>query len=177
MHNVEPARLRKPSGVGLKSGYERAENDFCIKPRWLVETLLGVELFEGPIHDPFCGGGNVVGACLQHALAATGSDLFDRGFGVQRDAFSTTPIENLIRNPPFARIENVIQHFLPLVRQKLILLARLNILDGQDRRRLFGVSPPARVWVSSRRASMPPGNLVHLRDRFGAMVPPILGWL
>jgi hypothetical protein len=133
-------------------------------------------------------------------LAATGGDLFDHGFGMQRDAFSiTTPIENLISNPPFARIENIILHFLPLVRQKLILLARLNILEGQDRRRLFGASPPARVWVSSRRASMPPGNLAHPRDQFGAMVPlpasggstaycwvvwdkaytgpPILGWL
>jgi hypothetical protein len=172
VHDAEPVRPRRPSGLGLPSGRDRANGDFYIEPRWLVEALLRVERFEGPIHDPFCGGGNIVGACLERGLTATGSDLHDRGFGMQRDAFNIKePLTNLIGNPPFARIEEVIRHFLPLVQHKLVLLARLNVLEGQDRRDLFRASPPARVWVSSRRASIPPGDLAHPRDRFGAMVP------
>jgi hypothetical protein len=114
VHNAEPVKPRRPSGIGLPSGFDRAESDFYIEPRWLVEALLRVESFEGHVHDPFCGGGNIVGACLQQGISATGSDLFDRGFGEQRDAFSiTTQIANLISNPPFSRIEEVIRHFLP----------------------------------------------------------------
>jgi hypothetical protein len=59
----------------------------------------------------------------------------------------------------------------PLVRHKLVLLARLNVLEGQERQALFRASPPSRVWVSSRRASIPPGDLAHPRDRFGAVIP------
>jgi hypothetical protein len=172
VRNAEPQKPRRPSGIGLASGRERAEGDFYIEPRWLVDALLEVEPFDGTILDPFCGSGNIVGTCLQRGLSATGSDLYDRGFGQRRDAFDIVrPLDNVVANPPFALIEQVIRHFLPLVRRKLVLLARLNILEGQDRRALFDESPPARVWVSSRRASIPPGDLAHPRDRFGAMDP------
>jgi hypothetical protein len=168
----DPPKPRRPSGIGLASGYDRADADFYVEPRWIIEGLLRVERFDGDIQDPFCGGGNIVGACLQQGLTATGSDLFDRGFGEQRDAFSIgEPFDNLISNPPFARAEDVARHFLPLVRRKLVMLARLNILEGQERRELFREHPPARVWVSSRRASIPPGHLQHPRDQYGAVIP------
>jgi hypothetical protein len=200
MRDAEPQKPRRPAGLGLPSGRERAENDFYIEPRWLVEALLDAERFEGSVYDPFCGGGNIVGACLERGLAAVGTDLFDRGFGTRRDAFCIAePIDNVLCNPPFKRIEEVIRHFSPLVQRKLVLLARLNVLEGQERRALFAESPPARVWISSRRPSIPPGDLAHPRDQFGAMNPlpasggstafawvvwdreyvgpPVLGWL
>jgi hypothetical protein len=170
--SAEPQKPRRPSGIGLPSGRERADGDYYIEPRWLVDGLLTAEPFDGAIRDPFCGGGNIIGACLQRGLAATGSDLYDRGFGARRDAFTIAEsFDNLISNPPFMKIEQVIRHFLPLVRRKLVLLARLNILEGQERLGLFRQSPPARIWVSSRRASIPPGDLAHPRDNFGAVVP------
>jgi hypothetical protein len=171
-HSAGSEKRRRPSGVNLPSGYKQDENGFYIEPRWLVGALLNVEAFEGGIHDPFCGGGNIVGACLQRGLSATGSDLCDRGFGEQRGAFSiVAPFDNLISNPPFTEIERAVWHFLPLLRRKLVLLARINILEGQERRRLFDHSPPTRVWVSSRRASCPPGHGQHPRDAFGAVIP------
>jgi hypothetical protein len=124
------------------------------------------------VHDAFCGGGNIVGACLSRGIPATGSDLRDRGYGEQRDAFNITePFDNLISNPPFSLIEDIIPHFLPLVRHKMILMARINILEGIERRRLFDEMPPVRVWVSSQRISCPPGHLQHPRDEFGCVVP------
>jgi hypothetical protein len=170
--NTEPQPKRRPSGIGLPSGRERARDEFYLEPRWLINALLDVEWFDGSVLDPFCGGGNIVGACLQRGIAATGSDLWDRGFGERRDAFNITePVVNVLSNPPFRDIEWVIEHFLPLVRHKLVLLARLNILEGLARNALYRESPPARVWVSSRRASIPPGHLAHPRDEFGAMNP------
>jgi hypothetical protein len=172
VHDTEPQRPRRPSGINLPSGYDRIHADFYIEPRWLVEALLTVEKFTGSVLDPFCGGGSIVGVCLQHGIRATGSDLHARGFGAQRDAFSIhEPIDNALSNPPFIRIEDAVRHFLPLVRHKLVLLARLNILEGQERLALFRQSPPARVWVSARRASIRPGDLAHPRDQYGALNP------
>lgn len=172
VRDAEPVTKRRPSGISLPSGRERADADWYVEPRWLVEALLKVELFHGPVVDPFAGGGGIVGCCLQHGIPATGSDIADRGFGERRDAFTISePIANMISNPPFAPIESVIRHFVPLVQRKLVLLARLNVLEGQARLALFRESPPARIWVSSRRASIGPGHLAHPRDEFGAMVP------
>ena len=121
--------------------------------------MLKVEPFHGTVLDPFCGGGNIVGACLQQGISATGSDLHDRGFGERRDAFSiNTPIENLVSNPPFALIEAVIRHFLPLVQRKLVLLARLNVLEGQARLALFRESPPARCLGQQSACFDPAGH-------------------
>jgi hypothetical protein len=190
------ADARRGTAEASSAGRSRVD----IEPRWLVEALLDAERFKGSVYDPFCGGGNIVGACLERGLAAIGTDLFDRGFGTRRDAFRIAePIDNVLCNPPFKRIEEVIRHFLPLVQRKLALLARLNVLEGQERHALFAESPPARVWVSSRRPSIPPGDLAHPRDQFGAMNPlpasggstafawvvwdreyvgpPVLGWL
>lgn len=167
-----PAKPRRPSGIGLPSGRERAEADYYVEPRWLAEGLLDVEQFDGAVRDPFCGGGNIVGACLARGIPAIGSDKFDRGFGEQRDAFSIVePVDNLFSNPPYSLIERIVRHFRPRVQRKLVLLTRLNILEGQERRELFREHPPARVWVSSRRASIPPGHLQHPRDQFGAVIP------
>jgi hypothetical protein len=171
-HHAPRDGVRRPSGANLPSGYQQDSDGFYIEPRWLIDALFDGETFTGNIHDPFCGGGNIVGASLQRGLRATGSDLRDRGFGEQRDAFSiSAPFDNLISNPPFREIERLVVHFLPLVRCKLVMLARINILEGQERRRLFANSPPARVWVSSRRASCPPGHLQQPRDSFGAVIP------
>lgn len=55
-------------------------------------------------------------------------------------------------------IEQVIDHALLLAERKVALLARLALLEGQKRRRFLQGTPLARVWVSSRRVSMPPGG-------------------
>lgn len=48
-----------------------------------------------------------------------------------------------------------------------------DLATGASRRsnELFREHPPARVWVSGRRASIPPGHLQHPRDQFGAVIP------
>jgi hypothetical protein len=163
---------RRPAGINLPSGRAREPNDNYLEPRGSAEEALDAEPIMGNVLDPFCGGGNIVGACLSRGIVATGSDLRDRGYGEQRDAFSITEsFDNLITNPPFSLIEDIIPHFLPLVRRKMVLMARINILEGIERRRLFDALPPARVWVSSRRVSCPPGHLQHPRDEYGCVIP------
>lgn len=142
------------------SGYAREANDYYTEPRWAVDALLDVEQFAGITWDPSCGGGNIPKAFLDRGLHCWGSDIADRGFGTTGlsffDAHNTA--DNIISNPPYGMIEAYLLRALEKTTGKVALLARLAFLEGIKRRAMFRSTPLARVWVSSRRISMPPGG-------------------
>lgn len=142
------------------SGYDRVANDWYVEPRWLVDALLDVEPLSGVSWDPSCGGGNIPKALLARGLFCSGSDIADRGFGeTNLDFFdSYYAADNIVSNPPYGVIEPYIRRALAKTTGKVCILARLALLEGQKRKALFKETPLARVWVSSRRASMPPGG-------------------
>jgi hypothetical protein len=172
------------------SGYERAAADYYIEPRWCVEALLGAEKFTGVSWDPSCGSGNIPITLAKTGMTCLGSDIADRGYGeTHLDFFSAgKEVDNIISNPPYGLIEKYVHHALTLASQKVALLARLALLEGQKRRSLFQNTPIARVWVSSRRISMPPGG-TNIEPKGGAIAyawfvwehghsgPPTLGWV
>ncbi len=142
------------------SGYARAEADWYQEPAWVVNALLDRERFTGLSWDPSCGGGTIPEAMLARGLPCYGSDLADRGYGrTGVDFFSTTKsTDNIVTNPPYGVIEPYIRHALTLARSKVAILARLALLESTRRQALFRETPLARVWVSHRRVSMPPGG-------------------
>lgn len=141
------------------SGYDRAANDYYTEDRRIVDALLKVETFDGPVLDPACGGGNIPRAVIEAGGIAFGSDIVDRGYGEVRDFFAYTGhVRHLISNPPYGVIEPFIRHALDLTSGKVCILARLAFLEGMKRKPFFETTPLARVWVSSRRVSMPPGG-------------------
>lgn len=172
------------------SGYDRAAADWYVEPAWIVDALAGAEPFSGECLDPCCGAGNIPRVLSARGIACRGSDLADRGYGKTGvDFFQTTArTDNIVSNPPYGVIEPWIEHALSLANQKVAVLARLALLEGIKRRSLFRRTPLARVWVSSRRVSMPPGGsdipakggsvafawFVWERGHEG---PPSLGWL
>lgn len=190
-------------GNPRSSGYERAQHDWYREPPWLVDALLDAEQFEGGVLDPACGGGTIPSRCLARGLLAIGSDIVNRGFGERQNFFvRTAPIDNIITNPPFNQAQQFVEHALKLTRRKVAVVQRLAFLEGQKRKRMFDGTPLARVWVSSRRACMPPGTgfiTDSQRDQWGALRtqegrggaiayawfvwdhahsgPPTLGWL
>ena len=99
-------------------------------------------------------------AQCKRALSCMGSDSADHGFGTTGLSFfdAAQVVDNIITNPPFGLIEPYIKHALSLTRQKVVVLARLALLEGIKRREMFQATPLARVWVSSRRMSTPPGG-------------------
>lgn len=176
-------------GNPRSSGYKRVVNDWYREPSWLVDALLDVEAFEGPILDPACGGGTIPARCLARGLPVIGTDIVDRGFGERQNFFvRTAPVDNIICNPPFNLAQRFVEHALTLVRRKVAVVQRLAFLEGQKRRTMFVRTPLARIWVSSRRASMPPGQLAQ-EGRGGAIAyawfvwdhahvgAPAIGWL
>ena len=173
--------------------YERHAFDWYIEGRDVVDKLFTAVAFEGAVHDPACGGGNIPKVAMSRGLEATGSDIVDRGYGCGGVNFldDDTPRVNIVSNPPYVLAEKFAHHALKVASGRIALLVRLAFLEGQGRRkRLFVPHPPEQVWVLSTRPSMPPGDLAV--DAKGgkvayawicwsrsslALTPPTIGWL
>lgn len=143
------------------SGYDRVAEDWYVEDEQCVIDLLAVEKLSGINWDPSCGGGNIPRVLRAAGYHCTGSDIVNRGFGSQQDFMAPTTsgrVDNIICNPPYGIIEPWIDKALILAQSRVIVLARLAFLEGQRRKAKFAQWPLARVWVSSRRISMPPGG-------------------
>jgi hypothetical protein len=145
------------------SGYERLDSDWYVEAAWIVDALLDKEpIGKGTsCWDPSCGAGNIPKRLAARGIECAASDIADRGFGQVRDFFDCgeeASAEIIISNPPYANIEKYIEHALLLASDRVIVLARLALLEGRARRLFFETTPLARVYVSSGRVSMPPGG-------------------
>jgi hypothetical protein len=180
---MEPTNMRA-------SGYARVAADWYIEPASTVNALLDAEPFTGRSWDPSCGAGNIPRTMQARGLDCWGSDVADRGFGTTGlDFFAATDrADNIVSNPPYGMIEPYVLKALAVTTGKVALLARLALLEGIRRRALFASTPLARVWVSSRRISMPPGG-IEVEAKGGAIAyawfvwdhqhrgAPSLGWI
>lgn len=177
------------------SGYERHADEWYVEPPWAVDALLAVERpFIGPVMDPCCGGCNIVLQVMRHGgVAVYGSDIVER-CGMQ--AYTMPFAESLprcspvsvISNPPYGVASEFIDCALAHTRDRVCVLLRLAFLESIKRREWFKTVPLARVWVSSKRMSMPPGGS-DVPAKGGAIAyawfvfehgysgPPIIGFL
>ena len=153
------------------SGYARAAHDFYREPVWAVDALADVESFEGTCLDPACGTGTIPRTLSARGIACSGSEKTHRGFGLDgQDFFAYRPeVDHIISNPPYGVIEQFIGHALQCARGKVAILARLALLEGAERQPFLRSTPLARVWVSSRRISMPPGDRPEIEAKGGTV--------
>ena len=172
------------------SGYRRVSDDWYVEPAWIVDALLDAEPLSGLTWDPSCGGGNIAKALERKGIQFFASDIADRGYGFVNHDFLTSKhsAENIVTNPPYGIIEEYIKHALNRANNKVCILARLALLEGKARKAMFLTTPLARVWVSSRRVSMPPGG-TDVRPAGGSIAyawfvwergyegKPVIGWL
>ena len=177
------------------SGYERNENDFYQEPPWATDALLAAERpFLGKVMDPCCGGGNIVLQIMRHkGVAVFGSDIVQRGtlqaytLPFQASIVQLKP-DSIVSNPPYNQAQEFIDCALEHTTDRVCVLLRLAFLEGQKRRDWFKNVPLARVWVSSKRMSMPPGG-TDVKAKGGAIAyawfvfekgyqgAPVIGWL
>jgi hypothetical protein len=149
------------------SGYARVVNDWYVEPEWVVASLLTAEQqFTGTCWDPACGGGTIPKTVAKMwpriAPMWEASDIVDRGYGRQVDFFDFSldkhVVNNIVSNPPYRLIEPFVHRALSLTKDRVCVLARLAFLESMRRVEFFREVPLARVWVSTRRVSMPPGG-------------------
>jgi hypothetical protein len=146
------------------SGYKYEDNGFYQEPSWFADAIFEVEDMRAGVYDPFCGEGTIPKAALARGIQAIGSDIVDRGYGVGgTDFFSVgsrfMPIVcNIVTNPDYSILREAIDHALSITIGKVAVVARLGFLASQARREWFQSVPLARVWIASKRPSMPPGG-------------------
>lgn len=83
----------------------------------------------------------------------------------------TEKVDAIICNQPYRHAQRFVEHGLTLA-PKVVMLLRLVFVEGQRRKRFYATTPPARIWVTARRASIPGGVYSGECDRHGAILQP-----
>lgn len=196
MSALATMRGKTAKGNPRGSGYARSDRDLYVEPEWAVEALFDAETIPGPIWDPACGTGTVLRVARRRGVEAYGTDIAEGHDFLWtphvHTAVGGTKMASIVCNPPFGLAEKFIRCALGMQTEVNAFLLRLAFLEGAGRReRLFGPTPPASVWVFSRRVSMPPpDHLIDGRKAGGGSVafawfvwrkrhngPPMIGWL
>lgn len=151
--------------------WERDGLDWYVEPETSTAALLKVEKFVGRIHDPSCGGGNIVRTLIAHGYEASGSDLVDRAgspgwFRGKSDFLGPEAqyAENIVMNPPFFKAkgaEAFIRKALTVATGKVAAFVDIKFLAGGGRANgIYRELPPSRVWIITPRPSCPPGEVL-----------------
>lgn len=164
------------SAKGLYAGYdknnkERDALDYYATPPWEVENILREiqikDLSESLILDPGCGGGHLIDGILKVYPNARiiGTDVqprddkikeahktVDYRSGLEFDFLSDSyPIEKcdyVIMNPPFKTIIPFVLHSLDIAEKGVLMLARIQFLEGVERyEKVLKSNPPTDIYV------------------------------
>lgn len=151
--------------------WARGGLDWYVEPAIATTKLLSKERFVGTIHDPSCGGGNIVRACLEAGFTASGSDVVARAgqdpkwfLGCQDflDHDHRWVLDNVVMNPPFFRAkgaEAFIRKAISVTHGKVCAFVDVKFLAGTGRANgLFAEHKPTRIWIITPRVSCPPGE-------------------
>jgi len=147
--------------------FEREKHDHYVEPAWVVDLLIDAERFSGQLWDPACGFGTIPKRFKAIGHPITSTDIVDRGYGLGGQNFLAmspklvSKVDCIITNPPFKYTEAFIRQALKFTTDRVAVLVPLKWLASQTRYNLFSeIGAPARVYVLSNRASMPPGFFI-----------------
>lgn len=156
------------SGAVLAGGQgtrQRVENDYYATPPSATRSFLnklnedGIKL-AGSILEPATGGGHMSDVLkdIYGRNKVTSTDLVDRGYqyldsikDFLKDDFCR--YDNVITNPPFKYAQEFIEKALKVANEKVIIFAKIQLLEGKRRYDLFKSSPPSYVYVHSSRVN------------------------
>ena len=148
--------------AGGNSASKREENDFyATNPETLKMFLYEFwkdNTFEGSeILEPACGQGHI-SKTLKELLPnfnITSTDLIDRGYGVGGIDFLTYDYKKMfdvvITNPPFSLAKEFIEKGLKISNKYVIMLCKIQLLEGTKRKEMFFNTPLKYVYVHTTR--------------------------
>ena len=158
---------------GLLNGYkknnkEREELDYYATPTAEVKNILdtlGYDFTGQTILEPCVGGGHMVAGIQKYldennqtAAALKGTDFKDREFRSNRwelqynldflaDDYPIDKADIVIMNPPYATLEPFLIRALEIAQDKLIVLCRMQVLEGASRyEKIFKNNPPTEIY-------------------------------
>lgn len=158
---------------GLLNGYkknnkEREQLDYYATPTAEVVNILdtlGYDFSNQIILEPCLGGGHMIKGIQeylnknhQRPSKLYGTDYKDRGFILPNwninygldfldDTYPINKVDTIIMNPPYSIIEPFLIRALEIAQNKLIVLCRTQVLEGESRyEKILKNNPPTEVY-------------------------------
>ena len=147
-------------GATSHSNLIRPEGDFYATDPHTTEIFLkklkkdGVNL-PNEITEPCCGEGHISEVLIKHGYKVDSYDLYDRGYGITGVDFlkSSLKAKCFFTNPPFKNSLDFVKKALENTKKDggVIMLLRLQFLEGKERNKFFKEHPPKYIYVNSTR--------------------------
>lgn len=144
-------------GASSHSDDVREENDFyATDPKALELFLDQSNITLKNVWECACGQGHLAEVLKKRSLLGRASDLIDRGYGQTESNFfyySDIWDGDILTNPPYNDALNFCKHALDCIDDgnKVIMLMRIQFLEGKKRKTFLQENPPKYVYVSSSR--------------------------
>lgn len=150
--------------AGMSTTRERACNDFYATPASAVEAILNEVKLEESILEPAAGQGHITKVLKEYY---PNSEIISTDL-IQRENKFDIPIQggvdfltyefgrkfdNIITNPPFNLAQEFIDRSLKLSNNKVIMFAKIQLLEGSKRREMFDNSPLKYIYVFTKRVN------------------------
>ena len=150
--------------AGMSTTRDRVDNDFYATPRNAIEAILNEVKLNGSILEPAAGQGHISKVLKEYYPYSeiVSTDLIQReekfGIPIQGGVDFLThefnrKFDNVITNPPFNLAQEFIEKALQLSNDKVIMFAKIQLLEGNKRRELFDNTPLKYVYVFSKRVN------------------------
>lgn len=151
--------LSGTSLVGMSTTRERVKDDYYATPPEATEAILDKEALEGSILEPACGEGHISEIIKEvyPNSEVISTDLVNRGYGQGGVDFLShdygRKFDNVITNPPFKYAKEFIKRGIELANDKVIMFAKIQLLESESRRELFKEYPPKHIYVHTKRVN------------------------
>lgn len=166
--------MKQYSKKGLYNSYDKnhkerqAEDYYATNPKEVKNILetLGLDLSNSSVLEPCVGGGHMAEAISEYCsdnnfinVKKIGSDIKDRGWSgldwevtydldYMSDEYPFDEVDWIIMNPPYKLIEPFCIRSLEIAKKGIIMLGRIQFLEGQSRyETILKENPPSDVYV------------------------------
>lgn len=155
--------INKLSGGQLAGGNStsiREANDFyATNPettKIFLNEFLKEHKIEGEVLEPSCGQGHMSKVIEEICnVNVTSTDLIDRGYGLGNIDFLThdynRKFDTVMTNPPFSLAKEFIEKSLNISNKYVIMLCKIQLLEGVKRKDMFENTPLKYVYVHTTR--------------------------
>lgn len=137
---------------------ERQEHDYYATEPKALELLLEKEAFDPFVWECACGEGHLAKVLTEHGYIVKSTDLIDRGYGTGGIDFLNYEGKHngdIVTNPPYKYAREFVEKALDIIPtgNKVAMFLKLQFLEGKARRKMFDISPPKYIYVSTSRLS------------------------
>jgi len=146
--------LKAMNIAGTSNTRERVRDDYYATPKESTLALLKEVSFVGTILEPACGEGHISEVLKEKGYSVKSTDLIQRGYAEDVKDFLVDDfdkVDNVITNPPFKLAKEFIEKALEVANDKVVMFAKIQLLEGVGRRDMFDNTPLKYVYVFTKR--------------------------